>query len=71
MYSSENKGKENSIDKTGDIGKMLGDAGIVFAPNGKKYIVVILANRPYNSPMGKAFINKASSMIYNGVVNNG
>lgn len=52
------------LHKTGDIGKMLGDAGIVFAPNGKKYIVVILANRPYNSPAGKDFIVKASELIY-------
>lgn len=54
--------------KTGDIGKMLGDAGIVFAPNGKKYIVVILANRPHNSPLGKEFIVKASEIIYNSLV---
>ncbi len=53
------------LHKTGDIGKMLGDAGIVFTPNGKKYIVVILANRPYNSPAGKDFIVKASGIIYN------
>lgn len=52
------------VHKTGDIGKMLGDAGIVYAPNGKKYIVVILANRPYNSPLGKDFIQKASKIIY-------
>lgn len=51
--------------KTGDIGKMLGDAGIVFAPNGSKYIVVILANRPHNSVLGKEFIVKASEVIYN------
>ena len=51
--------------KTGDIGKMLGDAGIVFTPNGKKYIVVILANRPHNSVLGKEFIVKASEVIYN------
>lgn len=50
--------------KTGDIGKMLGDAGIVYAPNGKKYIVVILANRPYNSVKGKEFIVEASDTIY-------
>ncbi len=56
------------LHKTGDIGKMLGDAGIVFAPNGKKYIVVILANRPYNSPAGKDFIVKASQIIYNYMV---
>lgn len=52
------------LHKTGDIGKMLGDAGIVFAPNGKKYIVVILANRPHNSHLGKEYIVKASEMIY-------
>lgn len=56
------------LHKTGDIGKMLGDAGIVYAPNGKKYIVVILANRPYNSPAGKEFIVKASEIIYNYMV---
>ena len=53
------------LHKTGDIGKMLGDAGIVYAPNGKKYIVAILVNRPYNSPLGKDFIVKASEIIYN------
>ncbi len=56
------------IHKTGDIGTMLGDAGIVFAPNGKKYIVVILAERPYNSSLGKDFIVKASQLIYNAIV---
>lgn len=55
------------IHKTGDIGTMLGDAGIVFAPNGKKYIVVILAKRPHNSYQGKEFIVKASEMIYKAV----
>ena len=56
------------VHKTGDIGKMLGDAGIVYAPNGKKYIIVILANRPYNSPLGKDFIVKASNLIYKSIV---
>ena len=56
------------LHKTGDIGKMLGDAGIVYAPNGKKYIVVIFASRPHNSPLGKEFIVKASEIIYNNMV---
>lgn len=56
------------LHKTGDIGKMLGDAGIVYAPNGKKYIVVIFANRPHNSLLGKEFIVKASQVIYNNMV---
>lgn len=59
------------IHKTGDIGKTLGDAGIVFTPNGKKYIVAIIANRPYNSPLGKDFINKASNIIYNSIISGG
>jgi len=56
------------VHKTGDIGSMLGDAGIVYAPNGKKYIIVILANRPYNAPQGKEFIVNASSLIYKSIV---
>ena len=56
------------IHKTGDIGTMLGDAGIVFAPNGKKYIIVILAKRPHNSYQGKEFIVKASELIYKAIV---
>lgn len=56
------------LHKTGDIGKMLGDAGIVYTNNGKKYIVVILVNRPHNSPLGKDFIVKASETIYNYMV---
>lgn len=51
--------------KTGDIGFMLGDAGIVKTPSGKKYIVVILAKRPYNHHHGKEFIVNASKLIYN------
>ena len=56
------------VHKTGDIGTMLGDAGIVYAQNGKKYIVVILAQRPHNAPQGKDFIVKASSLIYKYIV---
>ena len=57
------------IHKTGDIGTMLGDAGIVYAPNGQRYIVTILAKRPYNSYQGKEFIVEASKIIYDYIVN--
>lgn len=56
------------IHKTGDIGSMLGDAGIVYAPDGKRYIVTIFAKRPYNSPQGKEFIMAASKIIYDYVI---
>ena len=56
------------LHKTGDIGTMLGDSGIVIAPNGKKYIVTILAKRPHNAAEGKDFIVHASEIIYNYMV---
>ena len=52
------------LHKTGDIGYMLGDSGIVQTPSGKKYIVSILAKRPYNNQQGKKFIVEASKTIY-------
>lgn len=57
------------IHKTGDIGSMLGDAGIVYAPTGQRYIVTILAKRPYNHHQGKDFIVEASKIIYNYIIN--
>ena len=57
------------LHKTGDIGSMLGDAGIVYMPDGKKYIVAIMAQRPYNSPQGKVFIQQASKLIYSAMQN--
>lgn len=57
------------LHKTGDIGYMLGDAGIVKTRTGKKYIVVILAKRPYNNQQGKNFIVEASKIIYNNISN--
>ena len=57
------------LHKTGDIGFMVGDAGIVKTANGKKYIVVIMVKRPYNNLQGKEFIVKASKLIYNNISN--
>ena len=51
--------------KTGDIGHMLGDAGIVRTASGHKYIVAIMAKRPYNNPNGKDFVVRASNAVYN------
>ncbi len=58
---------ENSliIHKTGDIGKMLGDAGIIYLPNGKRYIIVTLVERPHNSFAAKEFIIAVSKIVYN------
>lgn len=58
------------IHKTGDIGKMLGDAGIVYAQNGRKYIVVILVKRPHNDYTARDLIAQASKIIYNNINSN-
>lgn len=51
--------------KTGDIGTMVGDVGIVFAPSGAKYIVSIQVERPFNDRRGNALIRVLSRGIYN------
>lgn len=56
------------IHKTGDIGTMLGDAGIVILPDGRKYIMVVMAKRPWNSYVAKQFIIDASKITYDSYV---
>jgi beta-lactamase class A len=52
------------IHKTGDIGSMLGDAGTVFLPDGRKYIIVIMVTRPWNNYIAKQFIIEVSNAVY-------
>lgn len=58
------------IHKTGDIGTMLGDAGVVLLPNGKRYIIVIMVKRPWNSYTAKQLIIDLSKTTYNSYVSN-
>ncbi len=55
--------------KTGDIGTILGDAGIIDMPNGKRYIGVIFVQRPYNDVAGRILIQQISKTIYQGFKN--
>lgn len=50
--------------KTGDIGKMLGDAGVIYSPSGKKYIMVIMVKRPHNDYGARELIQKVSKTVY-------
>jgi beta-lactamase class A len=50
--------------KTGDIRSVLGDAGIIDMPNGKRYIAAVLVKRPDNSPEAKEMIQKISKIAY-------
>ena len=50
--------------KTGDIRSVLGDAGIVDMPNGKRYVVSVLVKRPDNDPKAKELIQQISRTAY-------
>ncbi len=55
------------LHKTGDIPSMLGDVGIIYTNNGKKYIAAILVKRPKNDLSAKNLIQEASLIIYNDI----
>lgn len=56
------------LHKTGDIGPMLGDAGIAILPDGRKYIIVVMVQRPWNDYTAKQFINEASEIAYKAIL---
>jgi beta-lactamase class A len=51
--------------KTGDIGFLVGDAGLVEMPGGKRYVGVIFVRRPYDSPLARKFVKRVSRLVYN------
>ena len=53
------------VHKTGDVGEMLGDAGIVTMPNGHRYIITVMIKRNWNDYSARTLINKISSTVYN------
>ncbi len=50
--------------KTGDIGTMLADAGLVDMPNGKRYIATVMILRPNNDPRAEKLISAISRIAY-------
>ncbi|MCC5602007.1 serine hydrolase [Nostoc favosum] len=50
--------------KTGDIGTMLADAGLVIVPTGKRYIASVMVQRPNNDPRAEKLISSISSVTY-------
>ncbi len=51
--------------KTGDIGFLIGDAGMIEMPNGKRYLAGIYVRRPYKDVRGRNFIRQVSQTVYN------
>lgn len=50
--------------KTGDIGFLLGDAGIIQMPSGKRYLAAVLVESAYDDPAARDFIQDVSRVVY-------
>jgi beta-lactamase class A len=50
--------------KTGDIGFLIGDVGLIEMPNGKHYLAGIYVRRPYKDVRGRNFIRQVSATVY-------
>ena len=50
--------------KTGDIGSMVGDVGLVDMPNGKRYAIAALVQRPHNDSRAQELIRTISKKVY-------
>jgi beta-lactamase class A len=50
--------------KTGDIGFVIGDAGIVEKPNGKLYLIGVFVRRPYKDVRARNFVQQVSRLTY-------
>lgn len=50
--------------KTGDIGSVVGDVGLVDMPSGKRYIAVAMVKRPHNDSRAQELIRQISRTSY-------
>lgn len=50
--------------KTGDIGSMVGDVGLVDMPNGRRYIGIAMVKRPHNDGRAQELIRQISRAAY-------
>ena len=50
--------------KTGDIGSMVGDVGIVDMANGQRYGVAVMVSRPHNDDRAQQLIREINSTVY-------
>ena len=53
--------------KTGDIGSMVGDTGIVTTPDGHRYIIAMQVERPHNDRRANELCRQISALLYQGI----
>lgn len=52
--------------KTGDIGSMVGDTGVITTPDGRRLIMAMQVQRPHNDRRANELIRKVTGIVYNG-----
>jgi beta-lactamase class A len=52
--------------KTGDIGSMVGDTGVITTPDGRHLIMAMQVQRPHNDRRANELIRKVTAIVYNG-----
>lgn len=50
--------------KTGDIGSVVGDVGMIEMPSGQRYVATAMVQRPHNDPRAQELIRQTSRLIY-------
>jgi beta-lactamase class A len=50
--------------KTGDIGSVVGDVGLIDMPNGQRYVAAMMVKRPHNDPRAQELIRQTSRLTY-------
>jgi beta-lactamase class A len=50
--------------KTGDIGTVVGDSGLIGMPNGQRYVATVFVKRPHNDPRAQELIRQISKISY-------
>ncbi|WP_421659175.1 serine hydrolase [Leptothermofonsia sp. ETS-13] len=50
--------------KTGDIGSLIGDTGLVDLPNGKRYVITVMIKRSHNDDRAYDYVNQLSRLAY-------
>jgi beta-lactamase class A len=50
--------------KTGDIGSLVGDVGMIDTPNGRRYLATVLVKRPFNDDRAQELIRQISQTTY-------
>lgn len=50
--------------KTGDIGSLIADVGVIDLPTGKRYLAAVMVKRPHNDPRAEELVRQFSRTAY-------